>query len=196
MLRKQQPLCSHPSTWLPWCWSLKFFRHASICCSFSSTSVNPRRPIRHLLSHSQFKVCFISYTLVAIIFFRKGEKNSITFAPPLALDFVIYSCDWKVIRRRIHSRVSHYKECWSISLGRVSSKFVPVQFLFQPGHFGCDSKWYTHLPVHQRLLETSGRTGVSRGLKVIKSALETFDVRNRKDMFVYKDSTGSIFYFR
>ncbi|KAJ7386496.1 hypothetical protein OS493_008630 [Desmophyllum pertusum] len=83
------------------------------------------------------------------------------------------------------------------SKGRVTSKFVQVQFLFQPGHFGCNSVWYTHLPVHQRLFDTSGRTGISRGLKAIKSVLDRFGVSNRKDMFVYKDvSTGAVFYFR
>ena len=71
-----------------------------------------------------------------------------------------------------------------------------MQFLFQPGHFGCNSVWYTHLPVHQRLMDTSGRTGISRGMKTIRSVLDRFGVRNRKDMFVYKDSTGAVFYFR
>ena len=81
-------------------------------------------------------------------------------------------------------------------LGRVTNKFVHGQFLFPPGHFGCNSVWHTHLPVHQRLFDTSGRTGISRGLKAIKSVLERFGVSNRKDMFVYKDSHGAVFYFR
>ena len=81
-------------------------------------------------------------------------------------------------------------------LGRVSYRFVQVQFLFQPGHFRCKSVWHTHLPVHQRLMDSPGRTGISRGLKAINSVLDSFGVSNRKDMFVYKDSTGAVFYFR
>ena len=83
-----------------------------------------------------------------------------------------------------------------VSVGRVTTRFVQVQFLFQPGHFGCNSVWHTHLPVHQRLMDTSGRTGISRGFKAVKSVLDRFGVRNRKDMFVYKDSDGAVFYFR
>ena len=80
--------------------------------------------------------------------------------------------------------------------GRISYRFVQVQFLFQPGHFRCKSVWHTHLPVHQRLMDSSGRTGISRGLKAVKTVLDRFGVSNRKDMFVYKDSTGAVFYFR
>ena len=81
-------------------------------------------------------------------------------------------------------------------------RYVQGQFIFQPGHFGCDSVWYTHLPVHQRLRDTSARPGISRGLKAIKGWLDRFGVSNRKDMFVYKESSGSgsgsgsVFYFR
>ena len=81
-------------------------------------------------------------------------------------------------------------------IGRVTTRFVQVQFLFQPGHFGCNSVWHTHLPVHQRLMDTSGRTGLSRGFKAVKSVLDRFGVSNRKDMFVYKDRDGAVFYFR
>ena len=45
-------------------------------------------------------------------------------------------------------------------------------------------------------MDTSGRTGISRGFKAVKSVLDRFGVRNRKDMFVYKDSDGAVFYFR
>ena len=71
-----------------------------------------------------------------------------------------------------------------------------MDFLFPPGHFGCSSVWHTHLPIHQRLMETPGRAGISRGFKAIKSVLDRFGVSNRKDMFVYKDGTGAVFYFR
>ena len=45
-------------------------------------------------------------------------------------------------------------------------------------------------------MDTPGRTGISRGFKAVKSVLDRFGVSNRKDMFVYKDSDGAVFYFR
>lgn len=74
---------------------------------------------------SMFYLIYISCNYI----FSQGEKNSITFAPPLALDFVIYSCDWKVVRRRIHSRV-HITKNADLFLQVVS----PVS-LFQSSFF-------------------------------------------------------------
>ena len=74
--------------------------------------------------------------------------------------------------------------------------YVQGQFIYQPGHFCCDAVWRSSVAVHERLRDPSSRKGVSLGLNAIKTVLEGFRVSNRKDMFVYKETLGSVFYFK
>ncbi|XP_020912267.1 KICSTOR complex protein SZT2 isoform X2 [Exaiptasia diaphana] len=75
-------------------------------------------------------------------------------------------------------------------------RYVQGEYIYQPGHFQCSSKWFDHLIFHPRLQDPSGNTSNSLGHKIIRSVLDRFAVKNRRDMFVYKESSGKIFYFR
>ncbi|XP_064476430.1 KICSTOR complex protein SZT2-like [Ornithodoros turicata] len=67
---------------------------------------------------------------------------------------------------------------------------------FKPGAFDCSVVWSSHFSLHPRLNTGTGRTGVSRGLQALRAVLTGFSVNNRKNMFVYQESPGSVFYLR
>ena len=82
----------------------------------------------------------------------------------------------------------------------MSFEFVKVvhgEFEFHPGFFECDKVWETFLPVHYRLKSSPGQPkGTSRGIQAVRAVLEKFAVQNRSNLFVYRESSGSVFYFR
>ncbi|XP_048580524.1 KICSTOR complex protein SZT2 isoform X3 [Nematostella vectensis] len=80
--------------------------------------------------------------------------------------------------------------------GGCLNRYVSGEYIFKPGHFQCNSLWSSHLTFHQRLRDPSGRTGSSRGRKVIMSVLERLAVSNRRNMFVYRENSGRVFYLR
>lgn len=69
-----------------------------------------------------------------------------------------------------------------------------VTKLFTLGQFKCPVVWSTKFSLHPRLRHTTSM--VVLGVQVLHSVLEKLSVRNRRNMFVYKESTGSVFYLR
>jgi len=67
---------------------------------------------------------------------------------------------------------------------------------FPPGHFACEIVWERHFILHPRLKTGPGKSGFSRGIQALKSVLNRFCVNNRRNMFVYKDNQGNVFYLR
>ncbi|CAG7825302.1 unnamed protein product [Allacma fusca] len=67
---------------------------------------------------------------------------------------------------------------------------------FAPGAFSCDIVWETKFFLHSRLRTGPGKTLLSRGIQTLQTTLIAFEVINRKNMFVYRDSCGNVFYLR
>ncbi|XP_071484492.1 KICSTOR complex protein SZT2-like [Diadema antillarum] len=67
---------------------------------------------------------------------------------------------------------------------------------FNPGHFACDRVFTTSLQVHSRLKPSHRHGAASRGLQAMKTALTAFAVQDRKNLFVYRESSGEVFYLR
>ena len=76
-------------------------------------------------------------------------------------------------------------------------KVVHGEFEFHPGFFECDKVWETFLQVHYRLKSSPGQPkGTSRAMQAVRAVLERFAVSNRSNLFVYRESSGDVFYFR
>ncbi|XP_038066591.1 KICSTOR complex protein SZT2-like [Patiria miniata] len=67
---------------------------------------------------------------------------------------------------------------------------------FNPGHFACDQMWHTHLNIHARLYTGHRGGSASPGMQALISALSTFSVSNRRNMFVFRETSGAVFYLR
>ncbi|XP_052124949.1 KICSTOR complex protein SZT2 isoform X2 [Frankliniella occidentalis] len=67
---------------------------------------------------------------------------------------------------------------------------------FEPGHFSCGVVWETNFMLHHRLKTGPGKGGLSRGIQALRNVLNRLSVTNRRNMFVYKDKQGNVFYLR
>jgi len=66
-------------------------------------------------------------------------------------------------------------------------------FTFSLGQFKCPVVWSTRFALHPRLKQSM----LLLGAQVLHSVLDKFSVRNRRNMFVYKESeSDSVFYLR
>ncbi|XP_046683213.1 KICSTOR complex protein SZT2-like isoform X2 [Homalodisca vitripennis] len=65
-----------------------------------------------------------------------------------------------------------------------------------PGWFSCPVVWETNFSLHPRLKTGPSKPGLSRGLQALRTVLNRFSVNNRKNMFVYQDHSGNVFYLR
>lgn len=65
---------------------------------------------------------------------------------------------------------------------------------FSLGQFRCPVVWSTRFSLHPRLQHSISM--LLLGIQVLHTVLDKFSVRNRRNMFVYKESTGSVFYLR
>lgn len=65
---------------------------------------------------------------------------------------------------------------------------------FSFGQFKCPVIWSTKFALHPRLQHSTSM--LLLGVQVLHTVLDKFSVCNRRNMFVYKDSTGSVFYLR
>ncbi|CAN7944388.1 unnamed protein product, partial [Ixodes pacificus] len=74
--------------------------------------------------------------------------------------------------------------------------YLEATLKFKPGAFDCSVVWSTHFSLHPRLNMGPGRSGVSRGLQALRAVLTGFSVNNRKNMFVYQENSGPVFYLR
>ncbi|XP_077498941.1 KICSTOR complex protein SZT2-like isoform X2 [Amblyomma americanum] len=80
--------------------------------------------------------------------------------------------------------------------GDGHSDYLEATLKFKPGAFDCSIVWSTHFTLHPRLNTGPGRSGVSRGLQALRAVLTGFSVNNRRNMFVYQENSGSVFYLR
>ncbi|XP_054280353.1 KICSTOR complex protein SZT2-like isoform X2 [Macrosteles quadrilineatus] len=83
----------------------------------------------------------------------------------------------------------------------TSEADTPVDYLeaslkFLPGSFSCPVVWETHFTLHPRLKTGPTKPGLSRGIQALRTVLNRFSVNNRKNMFVYQDHLGNVFYLR
>lgn len=67
---------------------------------------------------------------------------------------------------------------------------------FVSGMFSCQVVWVTTFTLHSRLRSGGGKTAFARGIQTLRSTLTAFEVGNRKNMFVYRDASGNVFYMR
>ncbi|XP_078662696.1 KICSTOR complex protein SZT2-like [Branchiostoma floridae x Branchiostoma belcheri] len=74
-------------------------------------------------------------------------------------------------------------------------KYLAATMQFMPGYFACECVWRVHFSIHQRL-KTGPARGVSRGQQALRSALSAFSVNNQKNMFVFQERTGAVFYLQ
>ncbi len=74
---------------------------------------------------------------------------------------------------------------------KSSLKLMKTNVTFSSGLFSCGIVWRKHFPLHPRLL-----SGPSRGILAMRTVLNSFSVNNRKNLFVYQESSGSVFYLR
>ncbi|XP_014220610.1 KICSTOR complex protein SZT2-like isoform X1 [Trichogramma pretiosum] len=65
-----------------------------------------------------------------------------------------------------------------------------------PGMFRCPIVWEVPFCLHHRLKTGPGKTGMSRGIKVLQAVLNRFSVNNRSNMFVYQERNKNVFYLR
>ncbi|XP_049514126.1 KICSTOR complex protein SZT2 isoform X2 [Dermacentor silvarum] len=82
--------------------------------------------------------------------------------------------------------------------GEGHGDYLEATLKFKPGAFDCSIVWSTHFSLHPRLNTGTGtgRSGISRGLQALRAVLTQFSVNNRKNMFVYQEISGSVFYLR
>lgn len=73
---------------------------------------------------------------------------------------------------------------------------IETENKFPPGWFACSVVWETHFSLHPRLKTGPGKPGFSRGIQALRAVLTRFSVNNRKNMFVYQDNAGNVFYLR
>lgn len=65
---------------------------------------------------------------------------------------------------------------------------------FTLGQFKCPVVWSTRFSLHPRLQRATAMGLL--GIQVIHTVLEGFSIRNRRNMFVYREKSGSVFYIR
>lgn len=65
---------------------------------------------------------------------------------------------------------------------------------FTLGQFRCPVVWSTRFALHPRLQHSTSM--LLLGVQVLHIVLDKLSVRNRRNMFVYKESSGSVFYLR
>ncbi|VVC31045.1 Hypothetical protein CINCED_3A015141 [Cinara cedri] len=65
---------------------------------------------------------------------------------------------------------------------------------FNFGQFRCPVVWSTRFSLHPRLQHSTSM--LLLGVQVLHTVLDKFSVRNRRNMFVYKDCNSSVFYLR
>ncbi|CAH1251154.1 Hypp9011 [Branchiostoma lanceolatum] len=76
-----------------------------------------------------------------------------------------------------------------------NKKYLAATMQYMPGYFACDCVCRVHFSIHQRL-KTGPARGVSRGQQALRSALSAFSVNNQKNMFVFQERTGAVFYLQ
>ncbi|XP_025829072.1 KICSTOR complex protein SZT2-like [Agrilus planipennis] len=74
--------------------------------------------------------------------------------------------------------------------------FREAETRFKAGYFSCPVTWEKRFVLHPRLKIGPGKSGLSRGIKALKTILDKFSVSNRSNMFVYQDINSNVFYLR
>ncbi|CAL4114579.1 unnamed protein product, partial [Meganyctiphanes norvegica] len=73
--------------------------------------------------------------------------------------------------------------------------YLEAALKFKPGAFSCKSVWQTHFELHPKVKLSCGKLG-SKGMQALRTVLTPFSVSNRKNMFVFKDLNGNVFYIK
>ncbi|XP_069157334.1 KICSTOR complex protein SZT2 isoform X2 [Procambarus clarkii] len=76
--------------------------------------------------------------------------------------------------------------------------YLEAAFKFKAGAFACRVVWETKFELHPKVKLCAGKVG-SKGIQALRTILNPFSVNNRKNMFVYEDSSGNgsnVFYLR
>ncbi|XP_064625448.1 KICSTOR complex protein SZT2-like [Lineus longissimus] len=77
------------------------------------------------------------------------------------------------------------------------NSYLAASMQFMPGHFACQCVWEYHFALHPRLKTARPtRAAPSRGIQALRTVLNAFSVNNRKNLFVYRESSGNVFYLR
>uniref|UniRef100_A0A914GZY5 Uncharacterized protein n=1 Tax=Globodera rostochiensis TaxID=31243 RepID=A0A914GZY5_GLORO len=72
-----------------------------------------------------------------------------------------------------------------------------VRCKFRPGHFACEMVWHHWFAIHPRLQPSRTFSGGNDiGFKALRLGLEGLAVRNRSNMYVYKERNGNVVYLR
>jgi hypothetical protein len=72
-----------------------------------------------------------------------------------------------------------------------------VRYKFRPGHFACPMVWHRWFRIHPRLHACRYAGGTSDiGFKALRAGLEVLAVKNRSNLYVFKESNGNIVYIR
>lgn len=85
---------------------------------------------------------------------------------------------------------------WAQDVFNTSTENENSEINVTPGMFRCPVVCEVPFCLHHRLKTGPGITGLSRGIKALHSVLNRFSVNNRNNMFVYRESNGSVFYLR
>ncbi|XP_022100207.1 KICSTOR complex protein SZT2-like isoform X2 [Acanthaster planci] len=81
-------------------------------------------------------------------------------------------------------------------IDQAQKDYLVAAMEFNPGHFACDLMWNTHLSIHARLYTGHRGGSSSPGMQALISALSAFAVSNRRNMFVFRETSGGVFYLR
>ncbi|XP_037802510.1 KICSTOR complex protein SZT2-like isoform X10 [Penaeus monodon] len=76
--------------------------------------------------------------------------------------------------------------------------YLEAALKFKAGAFACQVVWETHFELHPKVKLGAGKV-CSKGIQALRTILNPFSVNNRKNMFVYEDSSGNgsnVFYLR
>lgn len=92
--------------------------------------------------------------------------------------------------------MSSFNSAYDADTADSQGGYLEAMRKFKPGSFDCNIVWSIHFSLHPRLKTGTGRAGVSRGLQALRAVLTRFSVNNRKNMFVYQECPGSVFYLR
>lgn len=103
---------------------------------------------------------------------------------------------WKNPDTSRDSTFSRMKSFDDSTDNECQGSYLEATMKFRPGWFSCNVVWETHFCLHPRLKTGPGKSLFSRGIQALRSVLNRFSVNNRKNMFVYQDISGNVFYLR
>uniref|UniRef100_A0A914YMZ8 Uncharacterized protein n=1 Tax=Panagrolaimus superbus TaxID=310955 RepID=A0A914YMZ8_9BILA len=71
------------------------------------------------------------------------------------------------------------------------TEMEPITYKYSPGYFFCPLVWHRWYSINPRLRQSN----VDLGLLALRTGLENIGIRNRKNVYIFKESNGNILYF-